>query len=204
MQTRWWLAAGVVIVAVYLTVPGLPVPRLPSLAGEDAAAAPSEAAAPARDGDASDAPAGGPAVCPASAKKAPLTFTITDMHGGSVSLASYKGKVILLDFWATWCGPCKAEIPNFVELQSQYGSQGLVVLGFSVDDTVDKLKPFASEFKMNYPVLVGLGRDDVQDAFGPIWGIPTTFLISRDGRICRKNTGIQGKAKYERDIKALL
>jgi peroxiredoxin len=79
-----------------------------------------------------------------------------------------------------------------------------VVLGFSVDDTVDKLKPFAAEFKMNYPVLVGLGRDDVQDAFGPIWGIPTTFLISRDGKICRKNTGLHGKAKYERDIKALL
>jgi hypothetical protein len=57
---------------------------------------------------------------------------------------------------------------------------------------------------MNYPVLVGRGRDDVQDAFGPLWGIPTTFLISRDGRICRKNTGLQGKAKYERDIKALL
>ena len=69
------------------------------------------------------------------------------------------------------------------------------MLGFSVDDTVDKLKPFASELQMNYPVLVGLGRDDVQDAFGPIWGIPTTFLISRDGKICRKNTGHPGQSQ---------
>jgi len=186
MARRWWLAVGVVAVAVYMTVPGLPWPELRSLTSEEA-----EAAADA-------------AVCPAGAKKANLNFTIADMNGKSVNLASYKGKVVLLDFWATWCGPCKAEIPNFVELQQQYGPQGLAVLGLSVDDTVDKLKPFAAEFKMNYPVLVGLGRDDVQDAFGPIWGIPTTFLISRDGKICRKNTGIQGKAKYERDIKALL
>ena len=79
-----------------------------------------------------------------------------------------------------------------------------VVLGLSVDDTDDKLKPFARELQMNYPVLVGLGRDDVQDAFGPIWGIPTTFLISREGKICRKNSGVQGRAKFEREIKALL
>ena len=111
---------------------------------------------------------------------------------------------MLLDFWATWCGPCKAEIPHFVSLQEESGPKGLVVLGLSVDDTVDKLKPFAKELRMNYPVLVGLGRDDVQDAFGPIWGIPTTFLIGRDGRICRKNTGIQGRDNDERDIKALL
>lgn len=186
MRTKWWLAVGVVVVAVYMTVPGLPWPRFGSLEDEGAEAA-------------SD-----PAVCPASAKKANLDFTIDDMNGKSIKLADYKGKVVLLDFWATWCGPCKEEIPNFVQLQDEYGPKGLAVLGLSVDDTPDKLKRFASEFKMNYPVLVGLGRDDVQDAFGPIWGIPTTFLISRDGKICRKNTGIQGKAKYERDIKALL
>ena len=186
MNRRWWVAAAVVVVAVYLTVPGLPMPELQPITGEDAEAA-------------DDA-----AVCPPSAKKANLSFTIDDMNGKSISLSAYKGKVILLDFWATWCGPCKAEIPHFVELQQEYGDKGLAVLGLSVDDTVELLKPFATEFKMNYPVLVGRGRDDVQDAFGPLWGIPTTFLISRDGRICRKNTGLQGKAKYERDIKALL
>jgi thiol-disulfide isomerase/thioredoxin len=182
MSKRWILAAIAVAALVYMTVPGLPVePRF----GDKAEAA-----------DAS--------VCPAGAKQADLTFKIKDMNGKQIDLAAYKGKVILFDFWATWCGPCKAEIPHFVELQNEYGPKGLAVLGFSVDDTIDQLKPFASELKMNYPVLVGLGRDDVQDAFGPIWGIPTTFLISRDGKICRKNTGIQGKAKYERDIKALL
>jgi thiol-disulfide isomerase/thioredoxin len=187
MTRRWILAVAAVVALTYATVPGLPFPTLPWVSGEDAEAAGTTGAA-----------------CPAGAKKAPLTFTINDMNGKKVDLAAYKGKVVLLDFWATWCGPCKAEIPNFVDLQKQYGSKGLAVLGVSVDDTVDKLKPFAAEFKMNYPVLVGLGRDDVQDAFGPLYGIPTTFLISRDGRICRKNTGIQGREKYERDIKALL
>jgi thiol-disulfide isomerase/thioredoxin len=187
MTRRWILAVAAVVALTYATVPGLPFPTLPWVSGEDAEAA---------------APTG--AACPAGAKKAPLTFTMNDMNGKKVDLAAYKGKVVLLDFWATWCGPCKAEIPNFVDLQKEYGGKGLAVLGLSVDDTVDKLKPFAAEFNMNYPVLVGLGRDDVQDAFGPIYGIPTTFLISRDGRICRKNTGIQGREKYERDIKALL
>jgi thiol-disulfide isomerase/thioredoxin len=181
MMKRWILAAVVVVALVYAIVPQLPLPGLPSFQEEDVEVADQHAT-----------------VCPAGAKKANLDFTIEDMNGQKVKLASYKGKVILLDFWATWCGPCKAEIPNFVELQQQYGRQGLSVLGLSVDDTVDKLKPFADDLKMNYPVLVGLGRDDVQDAFGPIWGIPTTFLISRDGRICRKNTGIQGKDKYDR------
>ena len=106
-----------------------------------------------------------PATCPANAKKANLDFTVTDMNGASVKLSSFKGKVILLDFWATWCPPCKAEIPGFVELQEAYRDKGLQVVGVSVDDTPDKLKPFASEYKMNYPVLVGLERDDLQDAY---------------------------------------
>jgi thiol-disulfide isomerase/thioredoxin len=141
--------------------------------------------------------------CDKDAKPAPLDFTIKDMHGVDVKLASFKGKVILLNFWATWCGPCKAEIPGFVELQKQYGSE-LVVLGLSVDDTVDKLKPYAAQYKINYPILVGLGREDVQDAFGPMWGIPVSFLIGRDGRICKKHMGIAPKAVFEREIKALL
>jgi thiol-disulfide isomerase/thioredoxin len=189
MTKRWVLAAIAVVALVYMLVPGLPLPSLTPNASEEAGA----------DGEAS-----ADGICPANAKPANFAFTINDMHGNPVDLASFKGKVVLLDFWATWCGPCKAEIPNFVELQNEYGPQGFQVLGFSVDDTVDKLRPFAEEFQMNYPVLVGLGRDDVQDAFGPIWGIPTSFLISRDGRICRKHTGIQGKSRYERDIKGLL
>jgi thiol-disulfide isomerase/thioredoxin len=141
--------------------------------------------------------------CDKDAKPAPLDFTIKDMNGVDVKLSSFKGKVILLNFWATWCGPCKAEIPAFVELQKQYPDD-LVILGLSVDDTVDKLKPYAAQYKINYPILVGLGREDVQDAYGPMWGIPVSFLIGRDGRICKKHMGIAPKAQFEREIKALL
>jgi thiol-disulfide isomerase/thioredoxin len=180
-KIRWVVAGAAVAALVYALIPSLPSPA--ALVDADTGAA---------------------AACPANAKQANLDFTVTDMNGQSVKLSAFKGKVILLDFWATWCPPCKAEIPGFVELQEAYRDKGLQVVGVSVDDTPDKLKPFASEFKMNYPVLVGLERDDLQDAYGPMWGIPTTYLIARDGRICRKNSGIVGKAKYESDIKGLL
>ncbi len=144
-------------------------------------------------------------VCEAKTKPANLDFTLKDMNGKNVKLSSFKGKVILLDFWATWCGPCKLEIPGFVELQDKYGKNGLQVIGVSVDDTVDKLKPYAAQYKMNYPILQGLGHDDmVDDAFGPMFGIPTTFLIGRDGNICRKHMGIASKDAFEAEIKALM
>jgi thiol-disulfide isomerase/thioredoxin len=148
----------------------------------------------------------GPATssCPANAKAANLNFTMKDVNGKDVTLSSLKGKVVLLDFWATWCGPCKIEIPWFIEFQNKYGKDGLQVVGVSVDDTIDKLKPFAAEMKMNYPILQGLGHDDVQDAFGPIWGIPVTVVISRDGKICAKHTGMSSKAAFEKEIKALM
>lgn len=142
--------------------------------------------------------------CMANAKPANLDFTMKDLDGRDVSLSSYKGKVILLNFWATWCGPCKAEIPGFVELQDQYGKDGLIVVGYSVDDEAPKARAFADEYKMNYPVLLGLGREDVQEAYGPIWGIPASFIISRDGRVCQKHLGIAPKAVFEKEIKALL
>ncbi len=180
---RWVIALAAVVALVYAMVPTLPGPT--ELIDSEASAA---------AGD----------VCPADAKKANLDFTVKDLDGKKVNLSSFKGKVILLDFWATWCPPCKAEIPGFVELQQTYGEQGLQVVGVSVDDPIEKLRPFADEFRMNYPVIVGLGEDDLQDAYGPMWGIPTTFLIARDGRICRKHSGLVGKERYERDIKSLL
>jgi thiol-disulfide isomerase/thioredoxin len=134
---------------------------------------------------------------------APLHFTLKDMNGADVALASFKGKVILLNFWATWCGPCKAEIPSLVELQSEYGDD-LVVLGFSVDDTVEKMRPYAAEYKVNYPLLVGNGREDVQEAFGPLYGIPVSVFIDRNGKIAKKHTGIASKTQIEREIQALL
>jgi len=147
--------------------------------------------------------ADGPA-CAVGAKRANLDFTMKDVNNRDVTLADFKGKVILLDFWATWCAPCKVEIPWFVEFQEKYGSAGLQVVGVSVDDTQDKLTPFVSQFKMNYPVLQGLNHDDVQEAYGPLWGIPVTTLISRDGRICSKHTGMSAKEAFESEIKTLL
>jgi len=146
---------------------------------------------------------GEPEDAEAAGKPAKLDFTLKDMHGVDVHLESFKGKVILVNFWATWCGPCRAEIPSLVELQEQY-KDDLVVLGLSVDDTAEKLLPYAAEFKMNYPVLVGNGREDVQEAFGPLFGIPVSVIIGRDGVIAKKHSGIATKEQIEREIKTLL
>src|SRR5687768_61394 len=139
----------------------------------------------------------------ATGKPAPLNYTVKDMNGAEVRLASFKGKIILLNFWATWCEPCKYEIPDLISLQEQYADD-IVVLGFSVDDTPEQLKAYAAEYKVNYPMLVGSGHENVQDAYGPMWGIPVTIVIARDGTIARKQSGIRTREQFEREIKALL
>jgi thiol-disulfide isomerase/thioredoxin len=144
------------------------------------------------------------ASCPADAKRANLNFTLKDIDGKNVTLSSLKGKVVLLDFWATWCEPCKMEIPWFAEFQKKYGPRGFQAIGVSVDDTVEKLKPYVAKYKMNYPVLVGLNHDDIQNAYGPLWGIPVTAVISRDGKICAKHSGISSKQNFEKEIESLL
>jgi thiol-disulfide isomerase/thioredoxin len=146
---------------------------------------------------------GDPDDAKATGQVAPMHFTLKDMNGADVNLASFKGKVVLINFWATWCGPCRAEIPSLVELQDQYRDD-LMILGVSIDDPADKLKPYAAEFKMNYPVLVGNGHQDMQDAFGPLYGIPVSVIVGRDGRIAKKHSGIATKEQFEREIKALL
>lgn len=148
--------------------------------------------------------AGAGGVCDPNAKPANLNFTLKDVDGKDVRLASYKGKVVLLNFWATWCGPCKVEIPWFNEFQQKYRDRGFVVLGISADDTVEQLKPFVAKYQMIYPVLVGLGRDDVQEALGPVWGLPTTLLIGRDGSVCKRHMGLVQKAEFEKGILGLL
>jgi thiol-disulfide isomerase/thioredoxin len=164
-------------------------------------------AAPDWDFHRSEASAGdGPATssCPANAKPANMNFTLKDLGNKDVKLTSLKGKVVLLDFWATWCGPCKIEIPWFVEFQDKYGKDGLQVVGVSIDDTLDKLKPYTTQMKMNYLVLQGLNHDDLQDAFGPMFGIPVTVLISREGKVCSKHVGLSSKDSFEKEIKSLL
>jgi len=148
--------------------------------------------------------AAGGAACPADAPAASFNFTLKNIDDKPVNLADYKGKVVLLDFWATWCGPCKVEIPWFIEFQERYGNQGFQVIGVSVDDKPEQLRPYVAEMKMNYPVLQGLGHDDLMDAFGPILGIPVSTIISRDGKICARHTGLSSKEVFEEQIKALL
>ena len=189
MMTKRWIAALVAAVALgFLTLPVTPSltiePRLPlSLFESNVAAA---------------------QACDADAKPAPLDYTLQDINGDEVNLAELKGSVILLNFWATWCGPCKIEIPWFVEFQAKHKDEGLVVLGLSVDDTPEQIKPFAAEFQVNYPMLIGLGREDFQEAYGPVWGLPITFVIDRDGTLCRKHIGIATKEEFEQDLAALL
>jgi peroxiredoxin len=149
------------------------------------------------------APKGTNPVCDGKGKRAP-DFTLKDYTGKTVRLADYKGKVVFVNFWATWCGPCKYEIPMFVELQQKYGARGLNLLGISIDDPVEDLKPFVDEHRMNYPVLVGLGHEDVQDAYGPLMGVPVTVVVARDGTICTRYFGLRPKDRFEQDLKSLL
>ncbi len=130
------------------------------------------------------------------------TFTATDINGRKLDLADYRGKVILLDFWATWCGPCRIEIPGFVKLQETYREQGLVVIGVSEDDSVEPVREFYREFSMNYPVVMGEGK--ISELYGGIVGLPTTFLIGRDGRIYSKHMGATDVSVFEQEIKELL
>jgi peroxiredoxin len=143
-------------------------------------------------------------VCMAKKAPAKLAYTVKDMNGADVRLADYKGKVILLNYWATWCGPCKVEIPDLVALQDKYKDKGFVVLGVSQDDDPETLRAFASAFKMNYPVLVGRDQPDLLDAQGPLWGLPTSYLIGRDGAICTRHLGPATKEDFERELRALL
>jgi cytochrome c biogenesis protein CcmG/thiol:disulfide interchange protein DsbE len=146
----------------------------------------------------------GGAACPANAKPAKLSFTLKDYTGKTVRLSDYKGKVILLDFWATWCEPCKLEIPWFIEFQKKYGANGFQAIGVSVDDTAAQLTPYVAKMKMNYPVLQGKDHDDIQNAYGPLVGIPVTVVISRDAKICVKHLGISTRDGFEKEIKSLL
>ena len=142
-------------------------------------------------------------ICDPEDRMANLDFTLKDLAGRDVTLSYYEGKVILLNFWATWCGPCKIEIPGFVTMNQKYQDQGLVVLGVSIDETVTMLKPFAEALKINYPVLVGDGHDDLWEAY-PMFGVPNTFLIGRDGKLCRQYTGLALEEQLEPEIEALL
>ena len=142
--------------------------------------------------------------CSVDDKTANLDFTLLDMDGNELNLNDYRGKVILLDFWATWCAPCRIEIPGFIELFDKYEERGLAVLGISVDDPVEALQLYAEDMEMDYPVLIGDQRDDIKDAYGPLYGFPTTYLITREGNICHQHIGFTPKEQFESEILQLL
>jgi peroxiredoxin len=131
-------------------------------------------------------------------------FTLKDASGNSVKLSDFRGKVVLLNFWATWCGPCALEIPWFVEFQQQLKSRGLEIVGVSMDEEGwSAIKPFMAEHKMNYHVL--LGNDSVSQLYGGVDSLPTTFIIDRDGRVAvPPHVGLAGKNEYLQEIQSVL
>ena len=129
-------------------------------------------------------------------------FSLPDLTGHSVSLTSFGGKVILLDFWATWCEPCREEIPHFVELQNKYGDQGLQIIGVSMDDGPEPVREFYQRFKMNYPVVMGNAKTG--ESYGGVLGLPIAFIIGRDRRIYAKHRGATEIPVFEKEIVNLL
>lgn len=130
-------------------------------------------------------------------------WELQGLDGKTVNSTDFKGRVIVLDFWATWCQPCQAEISGFIELQKKYQAQGLAVVGISVDQAGSGIvKSFVQKDGINYPVV--LADSKVVAAYGGIEAIPTTFIIDRAGRIVKQHLGFTGKEEFEKEIKALL
>ena len=139
---------------------------------------------------------------PTASGNAAPEFSVTDIDGKKLSLSDYRGKVILLDFWATWCTPCRAEIPHFVEMQQKYGPQGFQVVGISMDDDAKPVKEFYRQFNMNYPVAVG--DDKLAQSFGGVLGLPVNFIIDREGRIHAKYLGATDVSVIDKAVSDLL
>ncbi len=146
----------------------------------------------------------------AACKPAPLpllghapAWKLKDLDGKEVSSSQFRGKVVVVDFWATWCVPCIGEIPGYIKLQEKYGKDGLVIVGVSLDEKgPEQVKPFVKARVMNYQVV--MGSEEVQQLFGGLDSIPTTFLIDRAGEIRDRKIGAEPAEAYERKIKAVL
>ncbi len=128
-------------------------------------------------------------------------FTLTDLNGNKVSLSQFNGKVIILDFFASWCPPCREEVPDFIGLQNSYGEQGFTMVGVALV-SLTEAKEFASKMGINYPVLIDDNKVSV--LYGPVRSIPTTFVIGKNFKIAKMYIGYRPKAVFENDIKELL
>ena len=136
-----------------------------------------------------------------SSKAAP-NFSLASYKGDDKSLSDYEGKVVMLNFWATWCGPCKREIPDFIELQKKYGSKGFEIVGVALDDPND-VRNFVEASSINYDILFDTQQAAAR-AYGNIRSIPTTFLINRDGEIVDEVVGMRPKEEWVSKIKSIL
>ena len=130
-------------------------------------------------------------------------FTLQSIDGKTVRLSDFRGKAVLLNFWATYCAPCRIEMPWFVELQNRYAAEGLQVVGVAMDDSSpNDIEKFANDLGVNYPILVG--EDTVGDAYGGLPFLPSTFYIGRDGKLVDKAFGLKTRSEIEEDIKKTL
>jgi cytochrome c biogenesis protein CcmG/thiol:disulfide interchange protein DsbE len=130
-------------------------------------------------------------------------FSLESLDGKTVRLSDYKGKAVLLNFWATWCQPCKIEMPWFEDLQKQYGAQGLQVVGVAMDDASKQdIAKFAKDMGVNYPILIG--KEAVGDSYGGVQFLPSSFFIDRDGNIVDHVFGLKSRSEIEDDIKSAL
>jgi thiol-disulfide isomerase/thioredoxin len=134
-------------------------------------------------------------------KKAP-GFALTDLSGQSLTLARFQGKVVLLNFWATWCAPCQVEMPVFAAWQRKYGPQGLQIIGISMDDDAGPVRRLVARLKLNYPVAMGDERLGAH--YGGVLGLPLTFLIDRNGVVRARFQGETDLKLIERQVAALL
>jgi peroxiredoxin len=129
-------------------------------------------------------------------------FALPLLDGGTLRLANLRGKVVLLDFWATWCEPCQKETPGFVALQKKYDGQGLQIIGISMDDSSEPVRDFYKKFEMNYPVVMGDAH--IGESYGGVLGLPIAFLIGRDQRIYARHIGATDIAVFDFEIQQLL
>ena len=141
---------------------------------------------------------------PSQAKVINLAITLRDLKGAPVTLSQFKGKVIVLNLWATWCGPCRKEIPDLIKLQAAYPKDVAVIGVVVLDKFGEKVTSFVRDFGITYPVLDGNDREDFEDAFGPFWGLPTSFVIDRHGRLHKKHQGQVTRQQLEREIRPLI